>query len=99
MKTQSLNGEWQLTYSSLGNPGEKWGRWIRQLCLGGVHLHLIAAGFICDPLIGDNSLKYRWIEEKDWWYRQKFFVAEGFFGDQVEMVCVRVQRDAVLEIQ
>lgn len=87
MQLLSLNGEWALTYQSLSRPEEWWGRWIPAIVPGDVHLDLLRAGLICEPLVSDNNTKYRWIEEKAWWYARVFHLPDGFIGRRVELVC------------
>ena len=87
MKKFILNGEWQLTHSSIDKPEEKWGRWIPAKVPGDVHLDLMNAGLICEPLVSDNSTKYHWVEQKYWWYQQKFHISEKFIQKRVELVC------------
>jgi beta-mannosidase len=87
MKSLTLNGVWQLTYNTLGKNQDKWNRTIPATVPGDIHLDLMAAGLICEPLISDNSKKYHWIEEKEWWYSKKFEVSETFFGKKIELVC------------
>lgn len=87
MQKISLNGDWRLTYTTLGKKEEAWGRWIPAVVPGDIHLDLMRAGLICEPLIGMNSTRYRWIEEKDWWYRRKFTVEDSFIGKKMELVC------------
>lgn len=87
MNKLMLNGEWQLTYNTLGCREEKWNRWIPAIVPGDVHLDLMRAGLICEPLISDNSKKQHWIEEKEWWYKRTFTVPEALLGNKVELVC------------
>ena len=87
MQKISLNGDWRLTYTTLGKKEEAWGRWIPAVVPGDIHLDLMREGLICEPLIGLNSTRYRWIEEKDWWYRRRFTIEDLFIGKKMELVC------------
>ena len=64
----------------------KWGRWIAATVPGDVHLDLMNAHLIPDPLVSDNSKKSNWIEEKDWWYKKQFHIGEEFITSKVEIV-------------
>jgi beta-mannosidase len=37
-----------------------------------VHVPLIAAGVIGDPVVADNCFKSEWIEQKSWWFKKVF---------------------------
>lgn len=87
MQTLSLNGEWRLTYTSLEKQEEKWGRWIPAQVPGDIHLDLMQANLIAEPLVGMNSTCYRWIEEKSWWYMRRFNVDPAFLGQKMELAC------------
>ncbi|MEW5814883.1 MAG: sugar-binding domain-containing protein, partial [Spirochaetota bacterium] len=93
MRSLSLDGEWDLFYCNSGE-GEALGIPERGLPLpgsftarvpGDVHLDLIRAGLIDEPLFGCNAQKYRWLEEKDWWYSRTFSVPAGFYSGKREL--------------
>lgn len=86
MVTVSLDGTWKLTFSKRGIPEEKWGRWIEAQVPGDVHLDLMRAGIIPEPLIEDNTQKMEWIEEKDWWYRKTFYIGSNFRQKRTELI-------------
>jgi len=52
---------------------------------GDVHLDLVRANVIEEPLFGLNAKKCEWMELKDWWYSTTFAVEEGFIQDRVEL--------------
>lgn len=52
------------------------GGWFDATVPGEVHLDLMRAGIIDDPNVGINSLKCRWVEEMEWYYRKEFEVDE-----------------------
>jgi len=92
-KTLSLDGEWALRFCDAGQ-GEaaNWpqtgvpdeGAYAAHVP-GDVHLDMVRAGVIEEPLFGENAKQCEWMEEKDWWYSTTFEVAEEFIGDRVEL--------------
>ncbi|MGB9797344.1 MAG: glycosyl hydrolase 2 galactose-binding domain-containing protein, partial [bacterium] len=46
--------------------------WLPASVPGDVHLDLMNAGEGPDPFYGLNADLWRWVEEKDWWYRLDF---------------------------
>jgi len=78
-KTLDLNGEWELRYCDTGEGSkERFGSatdgWIPASVPGDVHLDLMRAGQMEEPLYGLNAKKCTWVEEKEWWYRKIFEV-------------------------
>ncbi|MHC4872342.1 MAG: glycosyl hydrolase 2 galactose-binding domain-containing protein [Planctomycetota bacterium] len=76
MSKTSLNGTWKLSWQDItesaafkSRPAE--GSIDIQIP-GDVHLALLEAGVIEDPIIGDNHLKCRWVGEKEWWLENSF---------------------------
>lgn len=53
-------------------------KWYKGKVPGCIHLDLIENGLIPDPFIGENELKVKWIEEKDWIYQKKFNIDKEF---------------------
>jgi len=95
MKEIELNGRWQLSESAPG-VGDALGWWwtgvpaeraIPAQVPGDVHLDLLAAGRIAEPLFGKNALDCRWVEAYDWWYSRTFGVDDAFIAqaDRVEL--------------
>jgi beta-mannosidase len=88
-----LNGVWELRYCEpsegerLGwsQPGGRDREFVAARIPGDVHLDLVEAGVIEEPLYGRNALDCRWIEDKDWWYTRVFEVPSGFLGERVEL--------------
>jgi len=78
-KILSLNEGWRLTWRSfrdeqnleglLQGPTEGW---LPAAVPGDVHLDLMNAGEGPDPFYGLNADLWRWVEDKDWWYRLDF---------------------------
>ncbi len=60
---------------------------------GEVHLDLLRAGRIEEPLFGENAKKCQWVEEKEWWYRREFEVPEEFLSFPVELVFESIDTD------
>jgi beta-mannosidase len=60
--------------------------WIEATVPGDVHVDLIAAGKIPEPLVGLNSIQCEWIEERSWWYKRTFATeSEWLAADVVEL--------------
>jgi len=88
-----LNGTWNLRYCDPGE-GERLGwpqgdgrdrdSFVAQVP-GDVHLDLVEAGGIEEPLFGRNALDCRWIEDKDWWYSREFEISPDFVDERVEL--------------
>jgi len=72
----SLNGPWSLRYrrkqasDAARRPSARTA--IPARVPGDVHLDLMRAGKIQDPLLGDNAPKCRWIGRQEWWYQRRF---------------------------
>lgn len=86
MFTISLDGVWELCC----RPRNQWHA-EKECCItahvpGDVHLDLMQAGLIPEPLTGDNSLQMNWIEEKDWWYHKDFIVSRDALRNRAELV-------------
>lgn len=53
---------------------------------GDVHLDLREAGIIPDLYYGMNLDHVRWIEEKDWYYKNEFKIPESFKGKKLFLI-------------
>lgn len=53
---------------------------------GDVYTDLWRAGRIDDPHYGRNSLKAKWVPEKEWWYKRQFDVPNEMQGKQIMLV-------------
>ncbi|MBC7328020.1 hypothetical protein H5T87_07890 [bacterium] len=75
-KVVPLNENWKLTFRSfredLDPTVEPSDGWFPASVPGDVHLDLLKAGEGPDPFWGLNTDHWRWVEEKDWWYRLDF---------------------------
>jgi len=88
-----LNGVWSLRYCD-PSEGEASGWPIKGVggegaylarVPGDVHMDLMRAGVIKDPLFGENAKSCEWMEDKDWWYSRTFTVDQDFIQDHVEL--------------
>ncbi|MBU2615137.1 MAG: hypothetical protein KKG87_06235 [Elusimicrobia bacterium] len=94
MKSLSLNGKWLLTWISqsaikgkdIRTVEDDKRNWIEASVPGDVHLDLIKAGLIEEPLYAKNAEKCRWIEEKEWWYRKEFSIDKTAKYKRIELV-------------
>ena len=95
MHIQSLNGHWDLRHEALavtGTAGERLvtkreSNWLAASVPGEVHLDLMKAEMMPEPLQSLNASKCRWPEDRSWWYR-KLFIAdpELLTSDRIELV-------------
>mgnify|MGYP001791539532 FL=1 len=53
---------------------------------GDVYTDLWRAGWIDDPHFGRNSLKAKWVAEREWWYKRQFDVPSGMEGKRIWLV-------------
>lgn len=94
MQQLSLDGKWQLEYVDYGE-GVKKGLHrldykprtpLEARVPGEVHLDLMRAEIIEEPLYGRNALDQQWIEDKEFWYRKEFSIPGQFQGKKVELI-------------
>jgi beta-mannosidase len=98
MKELSLNGKWTLEMKDWGKgvleepflPSYVPKDPVEAQVPGEVHLDLLRAGRIEEPLYGVNAPKYRWLEEKEWWYRKEFQVEKDLLDEHAELVFLGV---------
>ena len=93
MFQMSLDGMWALAWCAPGE-GEKSG-WpetgvaeaehVAARVPGDVHVDLLEAGVIEEPLHGTNALDVRWMETRDWWYSRTFDLPSHVPGDRIEL--------------
>ncbi|MBN1595284.1 beta-mannosidase [candidate division FCPU426 bacterium] len=93
--TLDLNHDWQVRASDLGSSQdqeqtlcEQADGWLPCSLPCDVHMPLLAAGQIPEPLEADHVLALEWIEEKAWWFRKSFTLTEEHLA----------YRDIVLEL-
>ncbi len=85
MEAQILDGEWQVLEQPLtriGAAGLKKVKatragWLRASVPGEIHLDLIRAGRMPEPLVSRNAAACRWPEKRSWWYRTTFRVTDA----------------------
>lgn len=54
---------------------------------GCVQETLWRAGELPDPYLGDNLDHWRWVEDREWWYRRSFTLPPGFPDGRLRLVC------------
>ena len=82
MEQMSLDGRWKAVarpLSCVGTRGLKQLKttrtgWIAADVPGEIHLDLMRAGKMEEPLVSTNAARSRWPEKKSWWYRTTFDV-------------------------
>lgn len=91
---KSIDNNWKLTYIDYGQ-GERqglyqnnclWDKWIDAVVPGDIHIDLINAKLIEDPLTSNHAEKFLWTEEKEWWYRTSFDADYFFDGKKTELI-------------
>ncbi len=96
MHRQDLSGDWELRQESLAVSGERGARqvagreadWLAATVPGEVHLELVKAGVMPEPLHSLNAPHCRWPEDRSWWYRKRFTAdAQLLAADRVELSC------------
>ncbi|MFO7956107.1 MAG: glycoside hydrolase family 2 protein [Candidatus Brocadiia bacterium] len=93
MHSLNLNGAWRLAWCEPGE-GELRG-WaetgpadtelVEATVPGDVHLDLMRAGLLEEPLYGRNAPECRWMERIDWWYARTFHLPAGRIGRHTEL--------------
>jgi len=81
-----LDGRWSVRRAPLTSEGETGCRgarrarkgWLPARVPGEIHLDLVRAGQMEEPLVSDNVSKARWPEKYSWWYRRTFSVPAKF---------------------
>jgi len=71
----ALDGNWELRHQLIGLPDyalRPKGAPLKAQVPGDVHLDLMKAGEIQDPLLRDNAAKCAWIGTHEWWYEKRF---------------------------
>lgn len=92
MQKLSLNGNWELCLQDVGKGKIEevkalFGAEVYPCPVpGDIHIALTEAGVIKDPLLDENSKECRWLEKKEFWYRQTFDVPADFLQDETEIV-------------
>ena len=90
----ALDGEWQLGWrdaaikstNELGMQNSGQSKWIRARVPATVQMALHYAGELPHPYYNLNSEKYKWVDEKVWYYRRGFDLPASARGNNV-MLC------------
>lgn len=71
-----LNGLWELGYCDAGSSDFSRQPEYTLTCPvpGDIHMAFLEKGLIPDPLTGLGSEECRWLEQKEFWYRTRFFL-------------------------
>ena len=100
MRTIGLDGKWQLCEQDLSCAGEdglkrvnRTRRWLNARVPGEVHLDLIRAGRMPEPLVSTNAHACRWPETRSWWFRRTFKATRAFLQEERQQL-VRKRRHA-----
>lgn len=81
-----LDGAWRVCDAPLGSAGiaglkevtRASTRWMAAKVPGEVHLDLVRAGRMDEPLVSLNAKQCRWPEKRSWWYSRSFKVSPAF---------------------
>ena len=60
--------------------------WVYAKVPGDVYTDLWRAGALDDPHFGRNSLKAKWVPEKEWWYKRQFDVPDSMKDKRIQLV-------------
>ncbi|MCE9616256.1 MAG: hypothetical protein K8T26_18440 [Lentisphaerae bacterium] len=82
MHVLNLNGTWRVRPTALARRGEAGLQsvrrahkgWLPARVPGEIHLDLIRAGQMREPLVSTQAPRCRWPEQRAWWYRRSFLV-------------------------
>ncbi|HBE76492.1 MAG TPA: beta-mannosidase [Firmicutes bacterium] len=97
-----LNKDWLLRWEELAHGPEKNALvlqkadgWLKTDLPCDVHMPLIAADMIKEPLESDHYHQSEWIEEKSWWFKKVFHSSEDFIkGDVIEITLESLDAEA-----
>lgn len=87
----SLSGQWELCWNETGSGkfdeiGERLdAQGIACPVPGDVHMALVNAGVIPEPLTDIHNEDCRWVENQEFWYRKKFCLDADFLGERTEL--------------
>ncbi len=80
MEKLSLNGTWEIMEAPLSAGPDEFetylakGKDLLGEVPGDVNDSLVKNGSLPEPLVGTNFEKFRWVQERSWWYRKRFAV-------------------------
>jgi beta-mannosidase len=78
-KDFSLNEGWKFREVNAG-------KWLKAEVPGTVHTDLMRTQVIEDPFFRDHASKLLWISEKDWEYKNEFFLSSNFNPNQKKYI-------------
>ena len=89
MQTRSLHGQWSVRHEGMpviGTSGltlveSRQANWLSATVPGEVHLDLMNAGLMEEPLFSTNAPACRWPEDRSWWYRTTFETDAAFMEE------------------
>ena len=96
-----LTGNWRLSSVCIPGSGLAYGfagdveprfmrtrfrAWMDASVPGCVQESLWSSGELPEPFIADNLDHWRWVEDREWWYRHSFSVPAGFAKGRVHLV-------------
>lgn len=102
MRQLALNDDWFVRYEELHAGPEKAsevmrkeGGWLRASIPCDIHMPLIEAGIIKEPLEGMNSFDCEWTQFKSWWFKKSFIVDPAFMTcETVELTLESLDAEA-----
>ena len=94
MISKSLDGKWKVRDESLSCKGLAGLRrvrktrsgWIPARVPGEIHLDLMRAGRMEEPLFSLNARKSRWPEKRSWWFKRTFKVPASFLKHERQQI-------------
>jgi beta-mannosidase len=94
IETIGLDGKWQVNRSDLDSIGEaglsgilrRKSGWIPATVPGEIHLDLVRAGEMPEPMTGNNPPRCAWPENHAWWYRRRFRVSKSFLEHEKQQL-------------
>jgi beta-mannosidase len=90
MQSISLNGRWRVRPDSLTRDGldgythvcSQSDGWIEAQVPGEIHLDLLRAGLMEEPLVSTNAQQCRWPEAQAWWYATTVTAPASFLSEE-----------------
>ena len=90
MQKIDLGGSWKVLECPLSRIGTRGlgavkrtrGGWIDVRVPGEIHIDLMRAGRMPEPLVSTNAPRCRWPEKRSWWFRTFFDVPQAFLGHE-----------------
>jgi len=94
MIAKSLDGNWKVRDESLSCKGaaglkrvkQKRSGWMPAGVPGEIHLDLMRAGRMEEPLVGLNTRRSRWPDKRSWWFKRTFKVGPSFLKHERQQI-------------